>query len=59
MKNLFILTLVALSLVFSSCEEEEIVQNTITAKVQVIHNSADQAAQSVDVYLNNDLLFEN
>ena len=59
MKNLFILKLVALSLVFSSCEEEEIVQNTVTAKVQIIHNSADLAAQSVDVYLNNDLLLDN
>lgn len=59
MKNLFVLKLIALSFIFSSCEEEDIVQNTLTSKVQVIHNSADLAAQSVDVYLNNDLLLDN
>ncbi|QQS52744.1 MAG: DUF4397 domain-containing protein [Bacteroidota bacterium] len=30
-----------------------------TARVQVIHNSADAAADSVDVYLNNTLLLDN
>ena len=60
MKNLFILKFVILSLIFSSCEEEEeMVQNNATARVQVIHNSADLAAASVDVYLNNTLLIDN
>lgn len=30
-----------------------------TARVQVIHNSADLAAQTVDVYLNDDLLLDD
>ena len=30
-----------------------------TARVQVIHNSADAAAESVDVYLNETLLIPN
>ena len=60
MKNLFLLKFVILSLIFSSCEEEEeMVQNSATARVQVIHNSADLAAASVDVYLNNTLLIDN
>jgi Domain of unknown function (DUF4397)/Secretion system C-terminal sorting domain len=32
---------------------------TPMARVQVIHNSADMAADSVDIYLNNDLLLDN
>ena len=49
-----------LAILFSSCEEEEIVnQSTVNARVQIIHNSADMAAQSVDVYLNNELLLDN
>jgi len=49
-----------LAVLFSSCEEEEIVnQSTVNARVQIIHNSADMAAQSVDVYLNNELLLDN
>ena len=49
-----------LSLLFLSCEEEEgVTQGSVTARVQVIHNSADLAAQSVDIYLNNDLLLDN
>ena len=60
MKNLLILKLVIFSLIFSSCEEEEeMVQNSATARVQVIHNSADLAAQSVDIYLNDALLLDN
>jgi len=60
MKNIFLLKFVILSLIFSSCEEEEeVVVNTATARVQVIHNSADLAAASVDIYLNNTLLIDN
>ena len=60
MKNLFLLKFVILSLIFSSCEEEEeMVINTATARVQVIHNSADLAAASVDIYLNNTLLIDD
>ena len=59
MKKFLFLSLIALSIIFTSCEEEESAQNTITAKIQVIHNSADLAAQSVDVYLNNNLLLDN
>ena len=47
-------------MLFLSCEEEEgVTQSSVTARVQVIHNSADLAAQSVDIYLNNDLLLDN
>ena len=35
------------------------VVNNATARVQVIHNSADLAAASVDIYLNNTLLIDN
>ena len=60
MKHLLIFKLIAISLIFTSCEEEEVIaQNSATARVQVIHNSADIATQSVDVYLNNDLLLDN
>ena len=60
MKNIFLLKLIILSLIFSSCEEEEeMVVNPATARVQVIHNSADLAAASVDIYLNNTLLIDN
>ena len=60
MKNIFLLKFVILSLIFSSCEEEEeMIVNNATARVQVIHNSADLAAASVDIYLNNTLLIDN
>ena len=60
MKDLLILKLIFFSLIFSSCEEEEeMVQNSAKARVQVIHNSADLAAQSVDIYLNDALLLDN
>jgi hypothetical protein len=36
-----------------------IVSNAQTARVQVIHNCADAAADSVDVYLDNGLLLDN
>ena len=60
MKNLILFNFLILAVLFSSCEEEEIVnQSTVNARVQIIHNSADMAAQSVDVYLNNELLLDN
>ena len=58
-----LLCILTLSVIFSSCkeEEEEVVtpQNNATARVQVIHNCADLAAASVDIYLNNNLLIDN
>lgn len=57
-----LLSILTLSVIFSSCKEEEEVvtpQNDATARVQVIHNCADLAAESVDIYLNNDLLIDN
>ena len=57
-----LLSILTLSVIFSSCKEEEEVvtpQNNATARVQVIHNCADLAAASVDIYLNNDLLIDN
>ena len=60
MRVFYAVHIVLFSLLFMSCEEEEgVTQSTVTARVQVIHNSADIAAQSVDVYLNNDLLLDN
>tara|TARA_B100000965_G_scaffold397319_1_gene413684 strand:+ start:1079 stop:1849 length:771 start_codon:yes stop_codon:yes gene_type:complete len=60
MKNLLFYKIIIFSLVFISCEEEEgVVQNTAIARVQVIHNSADLAAKSVDIYLNSSLLLDN
>ena len=59
MKGLYIIQIVLLSLFFLSCAEEGVTQGSVTARVQVIHNSADLAAQSVDIYLNNDLLLDN
>lgn len=48
-------------LTFSSCTEEveEIVPMPEYARVQVIHNSADLAATTVDIYLNDALLLDN
>ena len=50
-------------LTFSSCTEEEeivaVVPSPEYARVQVIHNSADLAATTVDVYLNDALLLDN
>jgi hypothetical protein len=49
-------------LTFSSCKKEEeeiIVPVAEFARVQVIHNSADLAANTVDVYLNDVLLIDN
>ena len=50
-------------LTFSSCTEEEeivaVVPSPEYARVQVIHNSADLAAATVDVYLNDALLLDN
>ena len=60
MRVFYIIHIVFLSMLFLSCEEEEgVTQSSVTARVQVIHNSADLAAQSVDIYLNNDLLLDN
>ncbi|NBC83759.1 MAG: DUF4397 domain-containing protein, partial [Bacteroidetes bacterium] len=50
-KKLFILSLLAL-LAFEF-------SNAHTARVQVIHNSADMAADTVDVYLNDGLLLDD
>jgi hypothetical protein len=61
-KTHILLSILTLSVIFSSCKEEEEVvtpQNNATARVQVIHNCADLAATSVDIYLNNDLLIDN
>ena len=60
MRVFYTIIFALLSLLFLSCEEEEgVTQGSVTARVQVIHNSADLAAQSVDIYLNNDLLLDN
>ena len=60
MRGFYVVHIVLSSVLFFSCEEEEgVTQGSATAKVQVIHNSADITAQSVDIYLNNDLLLDN
>jgi|TARA_B110000914_G_C15452972_1_gene441880 hypothetical protein len=60
-KSHLLLPILIITVIFSSCkeEEEEVTQSNPTARVQVIHNCADLAASSVDVYLNNNLLIDN
>jgi hypothetical protein len=61
MKPIYIITLVviALSLVAVGCDKKSTEPEVQTARVQVIHNSADAAAAVVDVWLNNTLLLDN
>ncbi len=61
MKPIYIITLIiiALSLVAVGCDKKSTEPEVNTARVQVIHNSADAAAAVVDVWLNNTLLLDN
>ncbi|MGA9291605.1 MAG: DUF4397 domain-containing protein [Ignavibacteriaceae bacterium] len=45
--------------VFAALSNGTVVQFPSTARLQVIHNAADIAADSVDVYLNGNLLLDN
>ena len=57
----FSLIIIALALLLAGCSDKKTTEpdDVFTARVQVIHNSADAAAEFVDVWLNNTKLLEN
>jgi hypothetical protein len=61
MKPIYIIitVLIILALFATGCDKKTTEPESMTARVQVIHNSADAAASVVDVWLNNTLLLDN
>ena len=57
--NMLTIVIIALALVAMGCDKKTTEPEITTARVQVIHNSADAAAAVVDVWLNDTLLLDD